>query len=223
MSKMFTYNGKRLVTWNPFTGCSFNCSYCWARNLAETKLKASYPNGFIPEFHTNRLKVKFKPDDFVFVCSMGDISFTTLEQYDQIDDVLLKFPDTKFLLCTKHPDIYVCGYPFPDNVYHGVTLETNRSTPMSKAPSPLQRYQIMTLDEHPHKFISIEPIMDFDLNPFVQMIFDINPEIVEVGADNYGNNLPEPSTDKIEILLTELRKFGRTVIKKDGLERLLGQ
>jgi len=53
------------------------------------------------------------------------------------------------------------------------------------------------------------------------MILDINPEIVEVGADNYNNNLPEPSPYKVNILLTELRKFGRTVIEKQGLDRLL--
>jgi len=221
MGKMFTYQGKRLKTWNPFTGCKFNCSYCWARKLAEGKLNNSYPNGFIPEFHPDRLKVSFKPDDFVFVCSMGDISFTTLEQYDQIDTVIQKFPDTKFLLCTKHPDIYVCGYPFPDNVYHGVTLETNRDTPMSKAPSPETRYQIMTLDKHPHKFISIEPIMDFDLIEFSNWIYDINPEIVEIGADNYNNNLPEPSSDKILKLVDILTLHGVNVVQKQGLERLL--
>ena len=61
MNKMFTYQGKRLKTWNPFTGCNFNCSYCWARKLAEGKLKNSYPNGFIPTTH---------PDDFIYIPSL---------------------------------------------------------------------------------------------------------------------------------------------------------
>jgi len=220
MGKMFTFNGKRMVTWNPFTGCKFNCSYCWARRLAEGKLRHSYPNGFIPEFHPDRLNVRFKPDDFVFVCSMGDISFASLTKYDQINTVIQKFPDTKFLFCTKHPDVYVCGYISPNNVYHGVTLETNRLTPMSKAISPFQRYLIMTLDEHPHKFVSIEPIMDFDLIEFSKWLYDINPEIVEIGADNYKNNLLEPSMDKVHKLIDILTLHRVNVIQKHGLERL---
>src|SRR3990167_1875162 len=180
MGKMFK---TITMTWNPFTGCKFDCSYCWARGLADGKLKASYPNGFLPTFHPERLKVKFKPDDFVFVSSMGDISFTGLEDYDKLDTVIQDFPETKFLLQTKHPDIFVCGYPFPDNVYHGVTIETNRPILVSKAPSPEMRYGIMTLDKHPHKFVSIEPIMDFDLDVFSKWLIDINPEIVEIGAD----------------------------------------
>ena len=73
--KMFTYNGKRMKSWNLFTGCNFNCSYCWARQLAETRLKASYPNGFIPTTHPDRFNRQFQPDDFVFPISMGDIAF----------------------------------------------------------------------------------------------------------------------------------------------------
>jgi hypothetical protein len=220
---MFTYNGKKLKTWNPFTGCNFNCSYCWARKLAETKLKNSYPNGFIPEFHPERLKVSFKPDDFVFVCSMGDISFIKLEDYDRIDAVIQKFPDTKFLLCTKSPYAYAQFKEFPDNLYLGATIETNRAYPksISKAPEVLLRYGIMaSLEGVKHKFISIEPVMDFDLIEFTSWIYDINPEIVEIGADNYKNNLPEPSSEKVRKLIDILTLHGINVIQKQGLERL---
>ena len=217
MSKMFKTITK---TWNPFTGCRFDCSYCWAKALSKGKLAASYPNGFVPTFHPERVNRKFKVGDFVFVSSMGDISFIKLEDYDQINTVILKFPETKFLLQTKHPDIFVCGYPFPENTYHGLTLETNRLVPMSKAPSPENRYQIMTLDKHPHKFLSIEPIMDFDLVILATWVMDINPEIVEIGADNYRNGLPEPSWDKVNKLIDILTLRGIKVIQKDGLERL---
>jgi len=224
MSKMFTYQGKRLKTWNPFTGCNFNCSYCWARKLAEGKLKSSYPNGFIPEFHPDRLKVSFKPDDFVFVCSMGDISFVPTYVIEEIWDCVLKFSDTKFLLCTKNPSIYARFKEVPDNLYLGTTIETNRAYPksISKAPEVLLRYGIMaSLEGVNHKFISIEPIMDFDLIEFSRWIYDINPEIVEIGADNYNNNLPEPSSDKIHKLIDILTLHGVNLVQKQGLERLL--
>jgi len=219
---MFTYEGKRLKTWNPFTGCRFDCSYCWARKLAEGKLKSAYPNGFVPEFHSNRLKVSFKPDDFVFVCSMGDISFAPSTVWNMILTTVQSFPDTKFLLCTKDPSVYHGRISRFSNLYFGATIETNRDTQsFSKAPSTEDRYNAMMYLPQPYKFLSIEPIMDFDLNTFVQWILDINPAIVEVGTDNYHNNLPEPSSDKVKVLLEELRKFGRTVIEKQGLERLL--
>ncbi len=37
-------------TWNPVTGCLHFCRYCWARRLAETKLrnKRRYADGFKP-------------------------------------------------------------------------------------------------------------------------------------------------------------------------------
>ncbi len=220
MSKMFTYQGKILKTWNPFTGCNFNCSYCWARKLAEGKLKKSYPNGFIPTTHPDRFNKRFKPDDFVFVCSMGDIAFAPSVVINHIIDTVKKYPDTKFLLCTKEPEIYrkvIFNLP---NIYFGTTLETDRQYNVSRAPSPLQRLYSIRQSSHQHKFISIEPIMDF--NPeFIEWILSINPEIVEIGADNYNNHLPEPLWNKIAQLMAKLRSSGIQVIEKQGLERLL--
>ena len=61
-----------------------------------------------------------------------------------------------------------------------------------------------------------------DFNPeFIDWILTIKPEIVEIGADNYGHNLPEPSWNKVAQLIGKLRASGITVIEKDGLERLM--
>jgi len=220
---MFTYQGKKLKTWNPFTGCKFNCSYCWARKLAEGKLKNSYPNGFIPEFHPERLKVSFKPDDFVFVCSMGDIAFASHATTLAIHNTIENNPDTKFLFCTKQPAIYKRQDFDLDNIYHGCTIETNRVYPkiISLAPDVTLRYGIMAAVESKHKFLSIEPIMDFDIIEFTDWIYDINPEIVEIGADNYGNNLTEPLYAKVYKLIDMLTIHGITVIQKQGLGRLI--
>ncbi|MCL0048393.1 hypothetical protein M1N20_02975 [Dehalococcoidia bacterium] len=76
--------------------------------------------------------------------------------------------------------------------------------------------------EHPHKFISIEPIMDFDLEVLTQWLDRIKPGIVEVGADNYCNHLPEPPWWKVEALLKNLRGICPRVVEKEGLERLEG-
>jgi hypothetical protein len=55
--------------------------------------------------------------------------------------------------------------------------------------------------------VSIEPIMDFDLETFVQWISDIKPILVHVGYDNYNSNLPEPPLSKTKQLIEHLRKF----------------
>ncbi|GAH18366.1 unnamed protein product, partial [marine sediment metagenome] len=47
-----------------------------------------------------------------------------------------------------------------------------------------------------------------------------NPEIVEIGADNYHNNLPEPEWSKVDSLMSNLKSYGIKVVEKDGLERL---
>ncbi len=222
MNRMFTFNGKRMKVWNLFTGCNFNCSYCWARKLAEGRVKHSYPDGFIPTTHPERFNKHFKPNDFVFVTSMGDISFAPSIVEDYIVTVANRYPETSFLLCSKEPDIFRKVKFHSPNIYLGTTLETNRDTsPFSRAPATRERYYSLRFLSHKHKFLSLEPLMDFDLLTFVQWITNIGPEIVEVGADNWRNNLPEPEPNKVNDLLVYLKQICPNVIEKDGLERLL--
>ncbi|MFX1295603.1 MAG: hypothetical protein ACFFD2_12230, partial [Promethearchaeota archaeon] len=70
------------------------------------------------------------------------------------------------------------------------------------------------------QYITIEPIMDFDLNKFVQLIKVSYPKQINIGADSGNNHLPEPSKEKILELISELKKF-TIVHKKKNLNRLL--
>jgi hypothetical protein len=63
------------------------------------------------------------------------------------------------------------------------------------------------------KIVSIEPIMDFDLNLFSKWIEEINPFIVYVGYDNYCHKLREP-TLKLTMELMEKLSETSLVIKK---------
>jgi hypothetical protein len=60
-----------------------------------------------------------------------------------------------------------------------------------------------------NKVVSIEPIMDFDLEIFVQWLRDIGPVLVHVGYDNYNNSLPEPTLYKTKQLIDTLGSFTR--------------
>ncbi len=222
MSRMFKTVTR---TWNPFTGCLFDCTYCWAKKLVQERLQPQgkkYRAGFIPTFHPDEFDRRFKPGDFVFVSDMGDIAYARLEWRLAIIERAGKFPDTKFLFQSKNPAMFSSPLFKLPNIYLGTTLESDIDHGATRAPSPLMRYRDLRNVEHPHKFISIEPVMDFDLSTLVRWIGDISPEIVEVGADNYHSNLPEPPWEKVQELLEALRKFVPRVVEKDGLERLKG-
>ncbi|MEM2197234.1 MAG: DUF5131 family protein [Desulfurococcaceae archaeon] len=211
-------------TWNPVTGCTHNCVYCWARQLAETKLRNSrkYRDGFSPRIHGEEFKKKFS-GGVVFVSDMGDLFCSGVpdEWVLKVLRHVRKFPNTYFLFLTKSPSRYLDFInEFPPNSVLGATIETDsdelfmkHSPRISQAPLPSIRYGAMKKLEWPMKFISIEPILDFNLDRFTEWIRDINPFMVYVGYDNYGHKLPEPAHDKTLKLMERLSEF-TLVVKK---------
>lgn len=220
---MFKINGKTMITWNVYVGCLFNCTYCNARKAALTRFKHAprYRGGFIPHLVEEELRRRFKPGEFVFIAYMGDIAFATRREVELILSVVSNFPETTFLFLTKNPKCYLrWGLQYPENLYLGATIETDIDRGLTKAPAPVERYWGMKVLDYPRKFISIEPVMEFNLPVFLYWMKEIQPQIIEVGADNYHNHLIEPSWSKVEDLLSMLRDFCPTVIEKEGLERL---
>ena len=61
--------------------------------------------------------------------------------------------------------------------------------------------------------------MDFGLGAFVEMIKSCNPIQVNIGADSGNNHLPEPSWDKVVMLINRLNEFTK-VVEKPNLGRL---
>ena len=214
-------------TWNPITGCLHFCVYCWARKLAEGRLRNTkkYSDGFKPKFHPEELRKKFKPGEFVFVADMGDMwgNWVPWNWILKVLEVVKKYPKTTFLFLTKNPKRYLAfGRVLEeiDNVVLGATIETDLDSlylkhRISKAPLPCSRLQCMELlSVTSRTMISIEPIIDFDLNIFPDLIVKAEPEFVYVGYDNYGNKLPEPSLRKTMELIDMLKEHGITVYTK---------
>ena len=219
MSKMFDIVSK---TWNPVTGCLHFCKYCWARKFAEERLKhtSKYRHGFSPRMHFFEFDKEFNKD-CVFVCDMGDL-FGDWVPDDWILRVIghiKRFPESQFLFLTKNPKRYHEFLKhFPENAFLGATIETNkddlyREYKISRAPLPSERYRYMRDLRWHNKFVSVEPILDFDLGVFIRWIRDIRPKFVYIGYDNYNFGLPEPPIEKTKKLIGELREYTEVRVK----------
>jgi protein gp37 len=206
------------ATWNPVKGCKHDCKYCWARRYA-SRLGSNgvkkYADGFKPALCEKELSKKFK-DKFVFAVDMGDLfgKWVPSEWIIKVLTAIENNPESQYLFLTKDPKRYFDFFDlFPKNVVLGTTIETNRQYHVSKAPPPIDRARAMTLFPWDKKLISIEPIMDFDLDVLVHWIKEIRPTIVYVGYDNYNNKLPEPSLAKTQRFIQKLEGFTRVKTK----------
>jgi DNA repair photolyase len=226
---MFTYptasGARSMKTWNIWVGCRFNCQYCNARKMALARLQhvPRYRKGFEPHFVEEELDRHFAKGQWVFVGYMGDISFASDTQRERLMSCVRDRPHNTFLFCSKSPACYLnLNLEGTPNLVLGTTIETNRDTSAwSQAPPTFERAEALARLSNQRKFISIEPIMDFDLADLVHLVDMVNPELIEIGADNYCNSLPEPPRWKLKALLNCLRQIVPHVIEKEGLERLL--
>lgn len=220
-------------TWNPLAGeCPHKCSYCSTHKLMRYPvIKQKYSGE--PRIDTKALNKNFKKGKTIFVCGQNDLFAQGIS--DEIINTILdrcKQFDVEYLFQTKNP-ARILNFidKMPKNFIICTTIETNRVYPdeiMGFAPTPEERaiairMLIMYRRKLDNKFkiyVTIEPLMDFDLNSFVYLINLCHPEQVNIGADSGNNNLPEPSKEKVLQLIDELQKF-TTIHNKSNLKRLL--
>jgi hypothetical protein len=180
---------------------------------------------YTPHTHPERLG-KIPNFDIVFVCGNSDIAFCPPDFLILIIEAIKKRnlrsrkPQT-FYLQSKKPD---CLKPFlgllPENVILVTTLETNRDDGydiISKAPTPSVRFKQFLELEYPRKVVTIEPVLDFDVEEFAERILSIKPEYVWLGLNsrNARLNLPEPSPEKLREFTAILIKNGIPIKGKD--------
>jgi DNA repair photolyase len=212
MSNMYKHSRKQ---WNVIVGCWFECTYCepsFKRQMKRQKNNCIKCYEYIPHFHSERLNAPLPTTPngtFIWACSSCDIAFAKREWMEQILEVIRKKKDRTFLFQTKDPSVFE-KYEFPSNVILCITLETNRTDVydgISKAIIPEKRYLIFKANKHPRKRVTIEPILLFDHNILVEWIRNIGPELVYVGYDSKGCDLPEPRLSDTLKLIESLREI----------------
>ncbi len=161
-------------TWNPVTGCtkvSEGCRHCYAETMAKRLQgmgQQRYTNGFKITLHPDALddpKQVKKPSMF-FVCSMADLFHKDVpfEFVDKVMETIEACPRHTFQLLTKRPERMVEYFidrakrlhrlfDLPDNVWAGVTVESEREIPRI---SVLRR---LLTPSNNIKFISCEPLL----------------------------------------------------------------
>jgi hypothetical protein len=208
-------------TWNAIKGkCPHDCTYCYMKRWGKQPAL---------HFDERELKTDLGEGNFIFVGSSCDM-FAEAIPHDWIMDTLAKISDSEnnFLFQSKNPEKMARykGYcPTDGKSFFCTTIETNRFYDQIMRLSPMPEQRAFYMSEGLRglaRYVTIEPIMDFDLAPLVELIRRCEPDQVNIGADSGGNHLPEPSAEKVLALIEELGEF-TTIARKSNLCRIIGK
>lgn len=181
---------------------------------------------YTPHEHSERLS-RMTTGKTIFACGDGDIAFANPSYMEKVFDVMRN--DVKasrtWIIQSKNPSCFEQYLKLlPMNTYLLTTIETNRDTgygEISKAPMPSLRYEMFRKLDYPRKILTIEPIMDFDIDVFLDWILSINPVAVFIGYNSRPNpvKLTEPTLPKTIEFINLLKQNDINVLTKDMKEK----
>lgn len=207
-------------TFNAIKGiCEHDCSYCYMKpkkNLSAIRLDEK-------EF-----KTKLEDGNFIFIGSGTDM-FASNVPSEWITKTLdyCNDSDNRFLFQSKNPRriLEFIEHPIFKKSVICTTIETNRDYPEEMGNAPKIEERVSAMEEISklgfETYVTIEPIMEFDLEELVELIKRCNPKQVNIGANSYYKlvQLPEPTKEEILSLIERLSEF-TTVEEKTTLNRL---
>jgi DNA repair photolyase len=208
-------------TWNTVKGkCPHDCGYCYMKGIAKRFNKQQCP----AHFDESELKTNLGQGNFIFVGSSNDLFaeaapvpwiMKTLEHCNHFAN--------KYLFQTKNPKrmLDFIEHPVFKHSVGCTTIESDcRYVAMGYSPSPDDRAAAMAnISKYMPTYVTVEPIMDFDLGSMVKLVKQCRPVQVNIGADTGHNELPEPPKEKVLELIAALEEF-TTVKQKSNLKRI---
>jgi len=190
-------------TWNPMTGCtkiSSGCDHCYAHTVAQTKTRTAYlkqlpvkdtpanrEDPFAPRFWPDRLMKPFtwRQPKRVFVNSMSDVfhAHFSLEQIQQVFDVMNALPQHQFQVLTKRPERALRlahELVWTENIWIGASIENmdvaHRADSLREIPASVH-------------FVSAEPL----LGPLDELDLDHIEWLIGGGESGIGHRPCDPA------------------------------
>jgi protein gp37 len=208
--------------------CPHKCTYCYVDSfrqrvpkyqgklrLIESQLKVNY----------GRRSENYPNGKTIFIENCNDLfaEDVPMEFIDKILHHCHEFPDNTYVFQTKNPrrlKLLADDGRLPIHSLCGITIETNRNI-LNIGNAPLPVFRIISAHHLiEKKFITIEPILDFDVVNLSNWIKYIKPDFVNIGADSKGHGLEEPTMEKVQALIDKLNEYGIEIREKSNLERL---
>lgn len=208
-------DGVKGFSWNIVTGCNNGCTYCYARRLAEGRLKGRgrYVNGFKPTFHKEIISapLHLKRPSRIFISSMGEIWGPWVPYHWRLSILnMVRVANWHtFLNLTKNlagAISYEANRPFPDNLWLGVSVDSLEGS----FPIDNLRFNI----DHPNKFVSFEPLLG-DVASYAH--FSLRGIKWVIIGQQTGPGAKPPKPDWIAGIMKAARLDGIPVFIKDNV------
>lgn len=215
-------------TWNTVKGeCLHDCAYCYMKQYEEYL-------GTI-RLDTEEFRTDLKTGLFIFVGSGIDLFARnipdewikrTLDYCYEANNNLFGEVN-KYLFQSKNPARILQFIEHPVFQYSVVctTIETNRWYAEYMRYAPKIEDRVLAMEKIAklgfETYITIEPIMDFDLNELVELIRRCQPKQVNIGKNSKEEitRLPHPTAEKTNKLIRELSKFTKYELKNNILKK----